>query len=184
MDIAHVLDMSFKIVEESGVESGRWKRKIALTVCILGAGATVACAPIIRRHGYVPETVALAEIKPGEDTKSSILATYGNPSTRGVFDEDTWYYITNVHQRLGFFEPRSSARSVTAIRFDEGGSVVEMVDYTLEDGRVVNLVSRETPTRGRELTILEQLLGNVGRLPTEQLNQENLPGGAGGPRRQ
>ena len=59
-----------------------------------------------------------------------------------------------------------------------------MTEYDVSDSRQVNYVSRTTPTRGRELTLLEQVLGNVGRLPTDQLSrQDNLPGGAGGPRR-
>ncbi|MND02397.1 hypothetical protein D3C83_217680 [compost metagenome] len=37
-----------------------------------------------------------------------------------------------------------------------------MNTYTLKDGKVVAFNGRETPTRGREMTILEQLLGNVG----------------------
>jgi hypothetical protein len=38
--------------------------------------------------------------------------------------------------------------------------------------------TRETPTRGREMTILEQLLGTVGRgglLPQD--DERNMPGG-------
>jgi hypothetical protein len=30
----------------------------------------------------------------------------------------------------------------------------------------VSLVDRETPTRGKELTVLQQLIGNVGRFGT------------------
>jgi outer membrane protein assembly factor BamE (lipoprotein component of BamABCDE complex) len=165
------------------IASTRLKRKLAMGVLIVAVGAA-ACAPIVRRHGYVPESAPLTDIKVGEDSKSSVLATYGNPSTTALFESDTWYYITNVQERLGFMKPHVSARSVTAISFDEGGNVIRTAEFNLEDGKVVDLVSRETPTRGRELSILEQLLGNVGRLPTEQFDQENLPGGAGGPRRQ
>ena len=45
----------------------------------------------------------------------------------------------------------------------------------LEDGQRVSMNDRETPTRGRQLTILEQLLGNVGRgqLPR---TDEDVPG--------
>ena len=44
----------------------------------------------------------------------------------------------------------------------------------LEDGQAVSMNRNETPTRGRQLTILEQLLGNVGRgqLPRE----DDVPG--------
>lgn len=158
-------------------------RTVALTALMTGALAA-ACTPTVRRHGYVPETEALTEITPYNDTRETVRARFGNPSTTGMFDEDVWYYVTNVREQLGYLRPESSARSITAVRFNDTGVVASVEEYGLENGRVIALVDRTTPTRGRELTILEQLLGNVGQLPTEQFGDENLPGGAGGPRRE
>lgn len=159
-------------------------RAVLLSATLFAAFAS-ACTPVVRRHGYAPEREALTDIAPERDTRSTVLARFGNPSTRSAFDDNTWYYITNVTQQLGYLRPEPNARSVTAVRFAPSG-VVQAVDrYSLEDGRVVAFVDRTTPTRGRELTLIEQLLGNVGQLPTESLlGQENLPGGAGGPRRE
>lgn len=154
---------------------------LALLAC---AALAAACTPVMRRHGFVPEKELLSAIKPLEDTKTTVLARYGHPSTTGVFEADTWYYVTNVRQQLGYLKPESSARQIYAVRFNKDGLVQSVDNFELEDGRVVAMVDRKTPTRGRELTILEQLLGNVGRLPGETLGQENLPGGAGGPRRE
>ncbi len=42
---------------------------------------------------------------------------------------------------------------------------------------------RETPTRGRELTILEQILGNVGRGSMLPQDDETVPGNRPGDRR-
>jgi len=69
-----------------------------------------------------------------------------------------------------------SQRSVTEITFDKAdGKVAAVRTLGLEDGRQVAMERRETPTRGRQLTILEQLLGNVGRgqLPR---TEEDVPG--------
>ena len=44
-------------------------------------------------------------------------------------------------------------------------------EYGLEDGNVIAFNTNATPTRGRELTILQQLFGNLGRL-----GAGNLPG--------
>jgi outer membrane protein assembly factor BamE (lipoprotein component of BamABCDE complex) len=151
-----------------------------LAAALLGA----ACTPIVRRHGYVPEEMPLSAIQPSVDTKNSVLERYGNPSTSAVFNDETWYYITNVREQLGYLQPQSSARSIVAVRFDDYGRVAEVETFSLADARNPSIVGRSTPTRGRELTILEQLLGNVGRLPSDQISdQDNLPGGAGGPRR-
>lgn len=151
---------------------------------LLAAALSTACTPVVRRHGYVPETESLTEIEPARDTRSTVLARFGNPSTKAAFDDNTWYYITTVRQQLGYLRPEASARQITAVRFASTGVVASVDRYTLDDGRVVSIVDRKTPTRGRELSLLEQLLGNVGQLPADTLlGQENLPGGAGGPRR-
>jgi hypothetical protein len=38
--------------------------------------------------------------------------------------------------------------------------------FGVERGRVVPYSADKTPTRGRELSILEQLFGSIGRTPT------------------
>ena len=45
-------------------------------------------------------------------------------------------------------------------------------EYGMEDGRVIDLETRTTPTLGRELTILEQLLGNLGTIPADVFTTE------------
>ncbi len=157
------------------------KRPLTLAIA-LAVSAAAACTPVTRRHGYAPEADPLTEIQVNIDTVDTVRARYGNPSTASVFDGDVWYYVTDVRTQLAYLRPESSARSITAVHFDGAGVVSSVETYGLENGRVVALVDRKTPTRGRELTILEQLLGTVGRLPTETLSDEqNLPGGAGGP---
>ncbi len=162
----------------------RIPRALITVVVILGAGLLPACNPILRNHGFRYPDSEAPELIPGVDSQSTVLAALGNPSTRGVFEEDTWYYISSTHEYLAYLRPDTRERRIIAVRFDDAGMVSAIDEYDMEDGRIVALVDRETPTRGRELTILEQLLGNVGRLPTEQFGgEQNLPGGAGGPRR-
>ena len=66
-------------------------------------------------------------------------------------------------------------RTVTEITFNDAGQVAEVRTLGLDDGQQIAMNGRETPTRGRQLTILEQLLGNVGRgqLPR---TDEDVPG--------
>jgi outer membrane protein assembly factor BamE (lipoprotein component of BamABCDE complex) len=72
-----------------------------------------------------------------------------------------------------------SNREVTVVTFDKASEQVTKVDVlALKDGRRLAYNKRETPTRGRELTVIEQLLGNVGRgmnLPNTQ-DQDRVPG--------
>ena len=161
------------------------KRRVSLSVLVLAcAVGASACNPVLRSHGYRYTTQEAPVITPAEDTESSVLARLGNPSTRGTFEDNTWYYISATRESLAYLRPVTRDRRIIAVSFDETGVVSEVNEYALEDGRVVAYADSETPTRGRELSLLEQLLGNVGRLPTEQFGgEQNLPGGAGGPRR-
>ena len=160
-----------------------------LSIAALATMAT-ACNPTLRTHGYVPTDAAKPQAVQAEiDTKASVLSRLGNPSVEGTFNEeldtDTWYYINAVRERQAYLKPKVQERTITAISFDVDGNVTKVAEYGIEDGRYVNYKDRETPTRGRELSLLEQIFGSIGRLPTDRIlnDQRNIPGGGGGPGR-
>jgi len=138
------------------------RRTALLAAVIAGAALVTACNPTLRSHGFRYPDGEAPTITPGEDTRASLLAALGTPSARGVFDDDTWYYISPTREYLAYLRPDTRERRVIAVRFAADGSVGTVDEYGLEDGRVVALVERITPTRGRELSLIEQLLGNVG----------------------
>lgn len=157
-----------------------------ITAAAVGLSLT-ACNPILRTHGYVAATEDKPqEVNPDTDTKTSVLARLGNPSIRSTFeeqtDDDTWYYMNSVRQRYAYLRPQIQERNITAISFNEDGQVTKVTEYGIEDGRYVNFSDRKTPTRGRELSALEQIFGTIGRIPVDRLagQQSQLPGGGGG----
>jgi outer membrane protein assembly factor BamE (lipoprotein component of BamABCDE complex) len=122
-----------------------------------------ACAPINSYHGFQAVDADPKDVKAGEDTKSTVRAKLGTPSATSTFDSNVWYYVNSVSSRVAFRRPKTISRNVTAISFNKESEVVEHVDrLTLKDGKVIADNGRETPTRGREMTVLEQLLGTVG----------------------
>ena len=147
---------------------------------ILMAGLTTACiSPIRDYHGYTADEIQPSEVQPGIDTRASVLAQLGSPSTESVFDDKTWFYITTQRARLAFMLPKTQDRLITAIRFSDEDVVEEILTYDENDGQVVNYVSRETPTRGRELGLLEQIFGSVGSValpPTDEATPGNPTG--------
>ncbi len=54
-------------------------------------------------------------------------------------------------------------RTVVAIYFTKEKVVDEVAYYGLQDGQIVDLQTRTTPTRGKELTVLGQIFSNLGR---------------------
>lgn len=139
---------------------------IRVVCLLLSVLALQACISVRSSHGYVLErdqTELTGE--PGLDTKESILAKYGEPSLIGTFNRDAWYYLNSADATRAFFRPKTKRRTVIAFYFDESGLVQEQDEFDLADGENIRMVSRVTPTRGKELNFWEQLLGNVGQLP-------------------
>ena len=138
-----------------------------------------ACAPISSSHGFQALDVKPAEVKVGEDTKSTVLERLGSPSTRSTFDPNVWFYISQSVEQVAFYRPRVTTREVVAVSFGEDEKVKEVKTFGLSDGKVIAYNGRETPTRGRELSIVEQLLGTVGRTLPGMSNREEdqTPGG-------
>lgn len=155
-----------------------FKRLTLLALLLVGSAG---CAPILYQHGYVLERgQTQVTPEPSVDTKETVLSEYGEPSVIGTFDPNVWYYISSNEETRAFLAPQTQRRNVVAVRFRDDGFVDGVDLYTLEHGAEIALVSRETPTRGKTLSFLEQLLGNVGRLPTDPAAGGG-PGGPGGP---
>lgn len=135
---------------------------IAAAIALTGT-ALAACQPTVSQRGYVPNEDLIADIRPGIDNKDSVLTTFGSPSTIGTVEGDTWYYISSIHHQTAFFKEEAVDREIVAVYFDEADNVKQLGYYGLEDGKVVNFIDRSTPTRGKELTFLQQMFGNLGR---------------------
>lgn len=149
-------------------------------VAVALAAATAACAPVQTYNGFRADrnNEEIADPQVGVDTRETVTQRFGSPSTTAVFDQTAWYYVGSVQERVAFYTPQITERRVMVVRFD-GDTVSGVEKYGLERGRMVNYSNEETPTRGRELGILEQLLGNVGATPPIRTDEER----EGGPRR-
>lgn len=123
-----------------------------------------ACSPTSRVHGFVPDQAELDDLLIGVDTKSTIADTIGTPADSGLREDRAWYYISSTVETFAFNAPEVVARQVIVFDFDRDGVLTNIGRYGLEDGRVVNLQTRVTPTDNRRTSILAQLLGNVGQI--------------------
>lgn len=160
------------------------------TVLVLGCVASLAalsaggCTPVVNNRGYLPDPDAEKSITVGKDTKTSIQQALGFPSTEATFAAagDAWYYITSVEKQIAFFAPTTQSRAILAVYFDKDGKVTDLKHYSLRDGHVVAFESRQTPTKGRELTFLQQLFNATPGVPIGGGgNQNPNPGGGNGP---
>jgi outer membrane protein assembly factor BamE (lipoprotein component of BamABCDE complex) len=135
---------------------GRFVR-IALVVLVAVAG----CAPVIRGHGFAPKPEDLAKIAPGIDTEATVREKVGRPGSTGLINKNAWYYVASTIENYTYHEPRVIDRTVVAVLFSDQGVVSAVHQYGIADGKVIDLVTRTTPTYGKELTVVQQLLGNI-----------------------
>jgi outer membrane protein assembly factor BamE (lipoprotein component of BamABCDE complex) len=148
-------------------ESGRcdrgWHVRAVAPLAALAALGLAACAPNISTHGHRLDTAALAQIEPGQSSQGDVVQLLGSPSSLATFDDRTWYYVSQRIERRTFYFNTVVAQDVVAIEFDDQGTVNRIDRHDLNGAREIDVVDRETPTAGNELTVLEQFLGNIGR---------------------
>src|SRR5271168_533953 len=140
------------------------RRLFVLLATVSGAAAFVGCSPAVEQRGNLPNPDKMAEIHAGSTTKDEVAKILGTPSSVSVFNNDkSWYYISRRPSQTAFFEPDVLDQQVYVVNFDDQG-VVKAVDHkALEDGKEITPVARATPAPGRELSFLEQLIGNLGK---------------------
>ncbi len=129
--------------------------------------ALAACSPTIASRGNLPDPDVVAAIEPGVTQLEDIRGSLGTPSTTATFGTPVWYYMSEQTETLAFFKPKVIERRIIAITFDESERVDDVVTYTEEDGKPIDVVSRVTPTAGNELKLLQQLFGNLGRFNSQ-----------------
>lgn len=142
----------------------RWFATLVAATLLLAIGG--GCDVKESQHGHqLPQGIVAALQEPNV-TQDQVLQLLGTPTTRSSFELGTWYYISEVQQTYAFFQPETVDRTVLILHFDNNRTLERIATLSKEDGAEVTLVARETPTEGHKLTLLEQLIGNIGRFNT------------------
>jgi outer membrane protein assembly factor BamE (lipoprotein component of BamABCDE complex) len=161
---------------------------IAIAAAVAASTVLSACSTTqIMTHGAVI-TRDQIDLVPVGSSKDQVLLALGTPSTTGAFDGEVYYYISQKKQKnFAFQKGKIVEQRVIAVYFDETQIVTRVADYGLQDGKVFDFISRTTPTTGRDLTFLGQILSGptaggknapINPLPTAGTG--GMPGGGGG----
>jgi outer membrane protein assembly factor BamE (lipoprotein component of BamABCDE complex) len=144
---------------------------LGLSGCTTGIGETLY-------NGYVLDKDSL-DLIPEGSSREQVLLSMGTPSTTATFDGEVFYYISQKRERpVAFMKPRLVEQTVVAVYFNKEGTVARRAVYSLQDGKVFDTISRTTPTGGRDLTFLQQLLsGGSGAAGGGAAAFRNLLGG-------
>lgn len=124
---------------------------------------TTACAPIKSYHGFNNIDAMREWVKSNTVLQSELTSRFGPPS---FVDRDTskeaFYYVSFTKERFAFFKPEITQRNIIVANFDNG-KFQNYAEYSLEDGNNIKILSDKTPAYGKELSVIQQILSNVGR---------------------
>ncbi len=134
--------------------------RASLTALMLGTALLSGCGGQVDRHGHVFIDVDLNQVQPGM-TKEQVATVLGSPDTTSTIGGDAYYYISTTTKTVAFLKPKEIDRQVVAVYFDRGQAVQQVAHYGLKDGIVVNYYKGETPARGKDLSVVEQIFGNL-----------------------
>ena len=128
--------------------------------------ALIAALPIVQ--GCVRERVFnngpvitqdQLDLVPVGSSQEQVLLALGSPSTRGTFDNDVFYYISQKRAKTYEFEKMKLVdQKILSVYFDDEKLVSRIANYGLRDGRVFDFITRTTPTSGEDFTFLKQVL--------------------------
>lgn len=149
--------------------SARRTLRLAATAA-LAALTLPACSEQIIKHGHQFRENDIQQITPGM-SQEQVKLQLGSPATTATINNgQAFYYISSTHSQAAFLKPKEVDRKVLAVYFNPLGSVDQVANYGMKDGKVFDYISRKTPAPGgKDDGILKQLFRNLG---TRQLYGE------------
>lgn len=140
-------------------------RQVALSAGIVVLGLSVSgCLPGMvstRTQGYEISQSALKQVRPGQSA-DLVVAVLGSPMTTNTFgDETAYYYVETKISRTAFGLTSVQSRTVLAVYFDKNKRVIDKAVYGLEDGKVIDIETRRTPSYGKDRTFVQSIIDSV-----------------------
>ena len=137
-------------------------KKIAPVLILLCGFAVGGCTPTEAVRGNLLQDYQLAEVKTGTDTQPDVTRKLGSPTTIAPFDPNVWYYMGQRTSKRGILDPKILEERIVVVTFDKSGVV-----QTVKDDRPQRLDfpydHSKTPTSGSDITVMQQMLGNLGK---------------------
>lgn len=105
----------------------------------------------------------LKELTPGTSTRADATALLGSPTAKATFDDNQWLYIGELTRpEIGRTQGVLS-QHVVVLSFNDAGVLQDIKQLGRKDALPVDVVARATPSPGSEASVMQQLLGNIGR---------------------
>ena len=154
------------------------KTTLSLLALALLALSFSACTPVLAKRGNIVADDDVKQITIGQSSREDVARILGTPTQMSTFDDKIWYYIGEDTEKTSFFTPEITDQKIVAIQFTPEGKVEKLSRGGLKYAEDITPNPTVTPSYGKEVSLVQQLLGNLGR-PT--VPKSNKVGGNGGP---
>ena len=116
-----------------------------------------------KKRGYTFDDKEVEKLAVGQSTKKETMDYIGSPSSASVVGSDTWYYISSTLSTAAFSSPKRIDQQVLAITFNDDGVIDKIEKFSGDEKEKLKFNKEKTPSHGTNLSVIQQLLGNVGR---------------------
>jgi outer membrane protein assembly factor BamE (lipoprotein component of BamABCDE complex) len=153
----------------NGYKGGRRALRNSLLVLLTaGCGTAVlvsgGCAfqQQEERRGHLLSDGDIQQVQPGM-SQDQVRGLLGTPDTTSTVAPQTFYYISSTVKGAAFLEPTEVDRHVLAVYFTPFGTVDQVANYTLKDGKVIDVIGRTTPSARGDKSLIDKLFKGIGK---------------------
>lgn len=144
-----------------------------LLLCGIATTMLLGCSETIETRGNFIDSDRMNKIEIADSSRLDVINTWGTPTTVAPFDDRKWFYIGEKVELGALSQYDLVERKVIAIAFDDEWKVAAIETLDENDAQYIESVERETPTAGKELNALQQMIGNIGKFNANQMQPRN-----------
>ena len=133
-----------------------------ITFFFLFLSFNISCVNTKVVNGQLPDADILTTLKIGKDKKKLVQNMLGSPSFHGGLGDNSLYYVFTIKQKFAFLEPKILDHKVLQLKFSKDDILKNVNLYKKSDSEQVEMSKSFTVTSGRKITLLEQLISNIG----------------------
>ncbi|MUG04847.1 outer membrane protein assembly factor BamE [Bombella sp. ESL0378] len=133
----------------------------AVGLLMLSGCEAISPPPIPR--GALVEKMDYDQLVLNSSTQNDALSILGSPTAHATFNDNTWIYISMTKDLVPLAHPVIDKQQVLVLNFDNSGILRKMNVLNKRDAIHVHMAGGVTPTPGTHISVIQELLGNVGR---------------------
>lgn len=138
-------------------------KKIRMIPLLVALTLFAGCASTKSTHGQIIGERQLSALKPNVHQRADVAAILGSPSATSTLNDGIWYYVTATSKIRPLIGKQIGAQETLIVHFDDKGTLTHLSTRNSEtDGQDVMPKEGSTPTQGKELGVMEQLIQNLG----------------------